>query len=159
MSDKLCTRCKLNTVEDPYEELCQDCIDKTLYYRDLYYDIKYLAQIMGVSERTARRRAHDDKIPGKIPDDTRHLFKKDVIDEWDKAGQLIQISPKTPTNPLQEKALARCRKKDHSWLSDPKYDGIAYTSEQTTVKQTKYTVLVGYNRTCYFCKYSTFILA
>jgi len=168
MSDKLCIRCKLNTVEDPDEELCQDCIDKTVNYSDLYYDTMYLAGIMGVDERTARRRAHADIIPGKKSDKKRHLFRKAVIDAWDKAGQPIPfipeipitpVIPTTPTNPLQEEAAARCRKEDHSWLSDPKYDGIAYTSKPTTVRQTEYTVLAGYNRTCYFCKYSTFVLA
>jgi len=166
MSDKLCIRCKLNTIEEPDEKLCQNCIDEMVNYIDLYYDTRYLAGITGVSERTVRRRAHANKIPGTIWDGRRYLFKNNVIDEWDKAGQpvpfipetpIIPITPQTPTSPLQQEAAARCKKGDHSWLSDPKYEGIAYTSEETTGKQTEYTVLAGYKRTCYFCKYSAFV--
>ncbi|MFC1871022.1 hypothetical protein ACFLYF_01275 [Chloroflexota bacterium] len=168
MSDNICIRCKINLAVNPDEGLCRECIDKTVKYSELYYDTKYLARIMGVGERTTRRRAYAYQIPGTIYDGSRYIFKKNVIDEWDKAGQSVPfipenpitpIIPPAPTNPLQEEAAVRCRKKDHSWLSDPKYDGIAYTSEETTVEQTEYTVLAGYERTCYFCKYSTFVLA
>lgn len=158
MSDKYCSRCGF-PIRSPDEDLCTNCIDKRLNYSEFYYDTWDLHRMIGKSERTVRIKAHDGKIPGKVPGIKQHLFKKGVIDEWYEAGQPIPKVLKTPTNPLQEEAAARCRKKDHSWLSEPKYDGIAYTSEETTIKQTEYTVLAGYNRTCYFCKYSTFVLA
>jgi len=169
MSDRYCVKCGRRIIGIA-GLLCLDCkLDKTpesqdesLRYSELYYDTKDMSSIMVLSERQVRRKAHDDQIPGKVPGIKRHLFDKKKVDKWREGGYKIPKTPKLPkppTSPLQEEALAKCRKKDHSWLSDPKYDGIAYTSKPTTVKQTKYTVLAGYKRTCYFCKFSTFVLA
>ena len=80
MNDKLCARCKLNTVEDPDEELCQDCIDKRIYYSEFYYDTWDLQRMIGKSERTVRKKAHDGKTNhcGKTPSRMPQEAKKQI---------------------------------------------------------------------------------
>jgi len=121
------------------------------------YNVRDMADILDLtSEEQVRRLSRDGKIPGRVPGIKQHLFVQSIVNLWLKQNQIF---PKIPTNPLQKEAKSKCNNEDHSWLTDERFNGIAYSSEPTTIKQTEYTVLAGYNRTCYFCKYSTFILA
>jgi len=84
----------------------------------------------------------------------RHLFVKEIVDSWIKQDQPI---PRMPTTPLQEEAKALCENDDHDWLSDERFNGIAYSSRDDTRQQSETVISVGYTRTCYFCGYTTFV--
>jgi hypothetical protein len=137
--------------------VCQEkALEKTTGTSPLHYNIKDLTAILGLTneEQTRRLARKKDKIPGRVPLVREHLFYKETIDKWIQQRQII---PKEPTSPLQEEAKKRCENKDHDWLSDERFDGIAYSSEDDTIQQSEHVVSVGYKRTCYFCGYSTFV--
>ena len=136
--------------------LCQEKASKTSSGTShRYYNIRDLTEILGLTnEEQTRRLSRAGKIPGRVPVVKEHLFFKETIDDWIRRSQVI---PKTPSNPLQEEAWKRCKNNDHEWLFDEKFDGIAYSSEDDAKQQSERVVSPGYNRTCYFCGYSTFV--
>ena len=120
----------------------------------LHYNIADLTALLGLTnEEQTRRLSRQGKIPGRVPLVREHLFFKQVIDNWIQNQNPI----KAPTSPLQEEARKRCVNKDHDWLFDGRFDGIAYSSEDATKQQSKEVVAVGFQRTCYFCGYSMFV--
>jgi len=114
-----------------------------------------MADLLGLtSEEQVRRLSRNGKIPGRVPGIKQHLFARPIVNPWLKQNQTL---PKIPTNPLQEEARARCGNKDHDWLSDERFSGLAYSSEDAAKQQSEKVISVGHDRTCYFCGYSTFV--
>jgi hypothetical protein len=139
--------------------LCINCQEKALKKTNgtcsLHYNISDLTEILGLTnEEQTRRLSRAGKIPGRVPIVKRHLFFKGIIDDWIKKNQIFPIFP---TNPLQEEAKSRCDHKDHDWLYDERFDGIAYSSEDAAKQQSENVISTGHKRTCYFCGYSTFV--
>ncbi len=119
-----------------------------------HYNSRDIADLMGLtSEEQVRRLSRAGKIPGRVPGIKQHLFVQPVINQWIKQNQIL---PKVPTNPLQEEAKKRCENKDHDWLFDEKFNGIAYRTYDDLPQQGEEVLKVGhkYRRSCYFCGYS-----
>lgn len=148
----ICNRC--GSVLNRYNPgtLCFPCQEKKMEAianeEKRYYDASDMMDILGLkSEEHVRRKARDGLIPGRIPGIRRHLFLKEVIDDWIRSGGIVQ---RKPTSPLQEEAYALCRRGDHSWLDDARFDGIAYRSEDVS-DLVGSLVTIKQKRTCYFC--------
>lgn len=151
---KLCSKCKNREVPKGFPgDLCVECSLDQPDEANPYYQAKDLAQLLQISEEQVRRKAREGKIPRGVPGIRRRLWLKSVIKEWIGEGQPV---PRIPTSPLQEEARALCKKKDHSWLHDDKYDGIAYAKKDET-RMGEHTVKIGWRHTCYFCGFSQYI--
>ena len=159
MTEKQCIECDKPIPPHYIGRRCPKCLmaalESTTSTYAGHYDARDMADLMGLaSEEQVRRLSRKGKIPGKVPGISRHLFIQPIINKWVMQNQTL---PKVPTNPLQEEARARCDKKDHDWLSEERFSGIAYISEDAAKEQSGKVPSTGSNRTCYFCGYSTFI--
>jgi hypothetical protein len=111
-------------------------------------------EMMGLSSpEQVKRKGRAGLIPGRIPGAKAHLYNREVFDQWIKSGGLPLHRP---SSPLQQEAYKRCVKKDHGWLSNDKFDGIAYGTE-TISERGEYSITVKYRRTCYFCDHSEIV--
>jgi hypothetical protein len=159
MNDR-CRRCNAVVAQDNPGELCSPCQkEKQRELREkladkLYYEIDDMSEILGIGPEQVKRLARDWKIPGKIPGIRQHRFRRVVVDDWIEQGYIIA---KMPTNPLQHEARLRCTKKDHDWLAEGRFDGVACSSEEAVTDISQYVIGVGYNRTCYFCEKTFFV--
>ncbi|GAG18682.1 unnamed protein product [marine sediment metagenome] len=138
---------------------CSECLiaalESTTYTSPDPYNVRDMADILNLtSEEQVRRLSREGKIPGRIPGIKQHLFIQPIVNKWLKQNQTL---PKIPTNPLQAEAKARCDNKDHDWLYDERFNGIAYISEEGAKQQSEKVISTGHDRTCYFCGYSTFV--
>ena len=119
-----------------------------------YYDVPDLMEIMGLeSEEQVKRLGRKRIIPGRIPGIKAHRYVKDEVDQWIRSGGLPLHKP---TNPLQQEAYDLCIKKDHGWLRDDKFAGLAYTQETVSATR-RFSMNVGEKRTCYFCGHSEIV--
>ena len=107
---------------------------------------------MGLSEEQVRRKARSGTLPRRVPGIKRYLWLKSHFDQWYNEGQPI---PKIPTSPIQEKALAMCKRKDHSWMKEEEYEGNSYLREPRTDTIRK-RVVIGFDNTCYFCNFTEY---
>jgi hypothetical protein len=136
-------------------KLCFPCQDKRrekiAARTKQYYDVDDMMEMMGLeSTEQVKRKGRAGLIPGRIPERKAHLYNREVVDQWIKSGGLPLHRP---SSPLQQEAYERCIKKDHSWLSDEKFDGIAYGTE-TISERGESSINVKSRRTCYFCDHS-----
>jgi len=153
--ERICPECGAKLASDNSERLCSPCKEKerdALVSDDkLHYDAQELAVKMGLkSELQVRRRWKKGLIPGRVPVIRKHLYWKEIIDKWISSGRVVE---RRPTSPAQEKAQRQCSKKDHSWLTDDKLDGIAYETD-TVLDRTSPSSMVLVERKCYFCGYT-----
>ena len=151
MTGKLCSKCHIGEVPDNIPgSVCEYCSAEV----SPHYDVQNMRDILGLSsDEQVRRKARKGEIPGRVPGIRRCLWRREDIDAWLKQSQPI---PRIPTSPLQEEALALCKKKDHSWLWDDKYEGIAYARKDASTYDS-HVIKIGWNHTCYFCKFSQYI--
>jgi hypothetical protein len=157
MKTKLCPKCKDQKIPVNFPGgICLKCSLDLPQESTLTYDVHDLVNLLHTSEEQIRRMARAGKLPHRMPGIRRYLWMKAVIDKFMDEGQPI---PRIPTSPMQEEARGRCKLKDHEWLQDDKYDGIAYVTDENThhLQIVGHANRVGYYRTCYFCGYSKFI--
>ena len=113
-----------------------------------YYDIKDLAEILGKNEEQVRRDFRQGKIPGRLPLEKKVRFLKKTVNDWLEDGQPVLW---IPPSPLMIEAEKLCEGKDHGWLLDEQYKGIAYLSKESVAWQSENIITVGYKHVCYFC--------
>lgn len=159
MEKKHCTGCGNILPSNHIGRLCPICQEKALEKTPGtsldYYNIRDMAAMLDLSEGHVRRLSRDGNVlPGRIRGIKQHLWPKEIVDEWIKQGQVF---PKIPTSPLQEEAKERCERKDHGWLYEDRFDGIAYSSKEAAKQQSERVTVTGHNRICYFCGYSVFV--
>jgi hypothetical protein len=139
---------------------CRKCLNTALESTDYAsidpYTIKDVADIMNLtSDEYVRKLSREKKIPGRIAcSGKQHRFFPAIINQWHKQNHIL---PKVPTNPLQEEAKMRCENKDHDWLMEERFEGIAYQVEKDIPQSGVEVLKTGYRyrRVCYFCGYST----
>jgi hypothetical protein len=158
MSKKLCPKCKnYYLAEESSTGLCVLCSSDLPGDSSLpsYYNVHDLRCLLGLSsDEQVRRKARRGELPRNLPARRQYLWSKVAIDEWLEAGQPI---PRIPTSPLQEEARAMCDKKDHTWLGDDKYSGVAFSSKDEFRITPLNTVALGRHHTCYFCGFSKYL--
>jgi hypothetical protein len=155
---RTCSQCGAQLTRYNPGKLCFPCQEKRKEKMSTdtgpNYNVPQMMVLMGLkSEEQVKRLGREGLIPGRVPLVKEHLYNKEVINEWIKSGGLPLHRP---TNPLQQEAYKLCKKKDHGWFSDEKFDGIAYGTE-TISERGKYTINISHRRTCYFCNYSDIV--
>ncbi|MFC1866333.1 hypothetical protein ACFLYB_06445, partial [Chloroflexota bacterium] len=132
-----CSLCNLAILHNENIDYCSACmadIIQGITDRTKVYTFKDMMKLLDLhSEEQVRRHSRQGKIPGRIPIIKQHLFVRTVVDKWIEHGQ---PTPRAP-NPLQKEARILCNKKDHSWLMDEKYNGVAYFSAATIPNNTR----------------------
>ncbi|MDD4924723.1 MAG: hypothetical protein PHF74_07865 [Dehalococcoidales bacterium] len=152
MIKKLCIKCKVRYLPADFPgNICPACaperIDKT--GEGPHYDVADMMNLLGLeSGEQVRRLARQGKLPERIPLIRKCLWDKAAVDEMLRSGRLIH---QLPQGPRYSKALAMCKKADHSWMEDEEYAGF-YESEPRVDKGTN-TLTVGYKYVCRFCGY------
>ena len=149
---RICAECGAILISQNAGLLCFPCQEKRQEKMSAgarpYYDVNEMAQMMGLeSAEQILRLGRKGLIPGRIPLVKEHRYNREVIDEWIKSGGLPLHRP---TSPLQQEAYQECVKKDHRWLSDDRFNGMAYGTE-TADEPGEYTIHIKSKRTCYFC--------
>jgi len=132
--------------------LCHDCqVKKLAQLADSgpsYYTVADLTYILGLdSEESVKRLGRRGIIPGRLPGIKKHLYSKEAVDAWIKAGYVVK---KIPVSPLQQKAYEMCARGDHGWMKDEEFEGHACSLEILADIQGNRTPMTC-RRTCYFC--------
>ena len=128
-----------------------------------HYTADNLCYILGIkNSESVKRLGRKGIIPGKIPGIRKHLYLKERVDEWIQtpskraealaAGQGLRT--KNPAEALQDEAYARCKKGDHAWFDDSRFDGLAYRCEPSYKVGTFGIEARHFSKTCYFCGYT-----
>jgi len=121
----ICIKCGKPISSYNPSDLCWACQEKNIYSMvesgGPNYTLEDMRVILGFqSDTQVKRMWAKGSIPGRIPGIKKYLFHKQTVDEWVKSGGII---PKQPTNPIQHEAYERCKKNDHSWLHDERFEG------------------------------------
>jgi hypothetical protein len=149
---RFCTECASPLSASNTGRLCGECQtkqrEKIAAGTREYYDVYDVTDKFGLeSPEQVRRMWRKGLLPPRIPGARRLLWVKEDFDKWYKSGDLPL---RRPASPLQQEAYKQCMKKDHGWLSDEKFDGIAYGKENVS-EPGEYAVNIKSKRTCYFC--------
>jgi len=158
MISRLCIDCGKQIEAQLIGRRCRKCLNTVLESTDYTsidpYTIKDVADIMNLtSDEYVRKLSREKKIPGRLAiGGNRHLFSPAIINQWHKQNHIL---PKVPTNPLQEEAKIRCENKDHDWLMEERFEGIAYQIEKDIPQSGTEVLKTGfrYRKICYFCGY------
>jgi hypothetical protein len=148
-----CRECGANLREGNPGPLCSPCQEKRLKsVADTdrrYYTVEELQYILDLeSEESVKRLGRKGIIPGRMPGIKKHLYLKESVDAWIKAGNNVV---RKPTSPIQAEAYALCIRGDHTWMRDVRFKDQAYQEEHTSEISDRQSIVMSYIRTCYFC--------
>lgn len=149
-----CVGCGANLREDNPGTLCTPCQTKKLAQLadrgPSYYTAADLTYLLGLeNEESVKRLGRKGIIPGRMPGIKKHLYLKEAVDAWIKAGNRVAVKP---TSPIQAEAYALCVKGDHSWMREERFEGQAYqTLEFPGEINERQGIVMSDKRACYFC--------
>ena len=149
-----CIGCSANLKGDNPGTLCPSCQTKKLAQLadsgPSYYTAADLTYILGLeNEESVKRLGRKGIIPGRVPGIKKHLYLKEAVDAWIKAGNKLVMKP---TSPIQAEAYALCIMDDHTWMRDERFEGQAYqTIESPSEISDRQGIVMSYKRSCYFC--------
>jgi hypothetical protein len=109
--------------------------------------IKQYSREKGYSDRHIRRLITQGKIEAyRLSDRGKWLIPANQ--------RSVEQGYKNPLEVLCEEAYARCKKGDHTWFDDSRFDGLAYRCEPSY--EVGYIGIEArqFTKTCYFCGYS-----
>jgi hypothetical protein len=161
MSERNCANCGQTIVPGVCGNLCLKCKldelagspDNSPSDQKKYCDVKDLSELTGYSEEHVRRMARNRRLPPSFPGIKKYIWPRQVVEDHFPLGQ--PPTPKIPASPIQEKALAMCRRHDHSWLREEEYEGNSYIREPK-VESRKNGASIGFDHICYFCGYTEY---
>lgn len=92
--------------------LCAPCqrkrAEEQAALEDSYYDAEQMAVILGSkSAESVKRLSRKNKIPGRIPGIKKHLFLKQVVDEWIKSDHQVSLLTKKEVETIKAMIKAR----------------------------------------------------
>ena len=99
------------------------------------------------------KRWHVKYPAGKQPQSLPFQFKDEVLE----LVRAVTSQERQPTTPLQEEARKMCQQGDHSWLSDRRFEGHAYTTDDPSELLGE-SDSIQYRAKCYFCRYSEVVM-
>jgi len=97
--------------------------------------------------------AKGEKTRTRIYQDLAGIFNVEsrTIQRWIRGGRKHRYAAEA----LKDEAYARCKKGDHSWFDDTRYDGVVYRRESFYELNDFGGIRTDHStKTCYFCGYS-----
>jgi hypothetical protein len=107
--------------------------------------------------REMGEREMEEALAGRWDCDIRTIQRNLKLAKAEADEERVKAAKKVVSSPLQElleEAYAQCKKGDHTWCGDSRFNGLSYRCEPSYEVGYFGIEAEHFTKTCYFCGYS-----